>query len=534
MRYHIPRLSLFVFCLLFFMFATSHAVPVRIGFQGVLRNTDKLVTGPVGMTFRLFDMANGGTPLWEETQEVAVDKGIFSIILGDGELNAAYGTLMEAILSGDELWLEVQAADEEAPMTPRQAIVSTAFALKAGNADQLSGLTVTDLNATYINIDETNVIHSDMIVDNSIRTDDLAEQSVTGEILADRTITPDKLASFCQEGEILVQAASGWVCGTPAAPACHEGDFLQCYTGPSGTMGVAACTSGIRTCNEYGTGFGPCVGEVTPETEICDDLDNDCNGIVDDNVSGSPVWYADTDGDGAGDPAVSLGLCQEREGYVANADDCNDTSFAVNPYFGERCNGSDSNCDGQVDNHCINSMCSDEDINLSMACVSECTLDMDLCLAGCFASQASSDCQAAAIALGQCMVNSSCPIRKNPAEYDFDCIRENCASQWEPVFGSPPQECEAGETRICGSDEGACQTGIETCTADNAWSGVCEGETAPSTLEQRKFAMMWITIVMVKPMKDAHRSTANFSGVFVGIKAVRATPVTTFCLNRWG
>lgn len=57
--------------------------------------------------------------------------------------------------------------------------------------------------------------------------------------------------------------------------------------------------------------------------ELCDGLDNDCNDIIDDGL-GSSTWYADTDGDGYGDPDAPATACEQPEGYVGNTLDCND------------------------------------------------------------------------------------------------------------------------------------------------------------------------------------------------------------------
>ena len=60
--------------------------------------------------------------------------------------------------------------------------------------------------------------------------------------------------------------------------------------------------------------------EIHPDaTEVCDDLDNDCNGAVDDSVG--DTWYADFDGDGYGDPTTSSQSCEGATGYVADAQD---------------------------------------------------------------------------------------------------------------------------------------------------------------------------------------------------------------------
>jgi len=63
--------------------------------------------------------------------------------------------------------------------------------------------------------------------------------------------------------------------------------------------------------------------------EICDGLDNNCNGYVDEGVT--TTWYRDADGDGYGNPAVSTVACKKPAGYVANNTDCNDANATVAP-----------------------------------------------------------------------------------------------------------------------------------------------------------------------------------------------------------
>jgi hypothetical protein len=45
---------------------------------------------------------------------------------------------------------------------------------------------------------------------------------------------------------------------------CNPGDMINCYTGTPGTMGTGICQPGLRTCPQDASGYGNCVGEVTP------------------------------------------------------------------------------------------------------------------------------------------------------------------------------------------------------------------------------------------------------------------------------
>ncbi len=92
---------------------------------------------------------------------------------------------------------------------------------------------------------------------------------------------------------------------------------------------------------------------VNPDaTEACNDIDDDCDGLVDDDdspVSGTSTWYADSDGDGFGDPWATATSCDAPSGFVADGSDCDDVEADVNPGADEVCNGIDDDCDGLVD-----------------------------------------------------------------------------------------------------------------------------------------------------------------------------------------
>ncbi|HNF72156.1 MAG TPA: putative metal-binding motif-containing protein, partial [Chitinophagaceae bacterium] len=84
-------------------------------------------------------------------------------------------------------------------------------------------------------------------------------------------------------------------------------------------------------------------------TEVCNGLDDDCNGQTDDGLP-FVTYYADADGDGYGNVNVSVSTCDGApSGYVSDATDCNDASNSVHPNATEICNGIDDDCDGLTD-----------------------------------------------------------------------------------------------------------------------------------------------------------------------------------------
>ena len=79
--------------------------------------------------------------------------------------------------------------------------------------------------------------------------------------------------------------------------------------------------------------------------EVCNDIDDDCDGTVDVEASDALTWHLDADGDSFGDPAQTIVACSVPKGYVADGSDCDDARADVSPDGVETCNGLDDDCD---------------------------------------------------------------------------------------------------------------------------------------------------------------------------------------------
>ena len=215
----------------------------------------------------------------------------------------------------------------------------------------------------------------------------------------------------------------------------------RCYEGPDGTEGVGQCRSGTRVCEEGE--FGSCDGQILPATvELCDGVDNTCNGLVDD----SPV--------GVGTPCDTglLGRCSEGVNQCIGGEVVCVQLFQ--PALEETCNGLDMTCDGLVD--AVADPETGEAVPLSRRCydgppgtegVGQCRAGVRVCQDGEFSA-----CE------GQ--------VLPAPAEVcnglDTTC---NGLVDDDPV--DVGQECDTGQPGFCGVGRWECVAGERTCVAIN-------------------------------------------------------------------
>ncbi|MBX3185121.1 MAG: putative metal-binding motif-containing protein [Polyangiaceae bacterium] len=132
--------------------------------------------------------------------------------------------------------------------------------------------------------------------------------------------------------------SGGW------APACTTGEVMECYSGPAGTADHGSCRQGTATCRA-GV-FGACEGEVHPAEEICNGLDDDCDGEVDEGCSCTegntqPCYSGSSGTQGVGPCKAGIQECQATGDWSACIGE-------QAPQL-ETCNGVDDDCNGVID-----------------------------------------------------------------------------------------------------------------------------------------------------------------------------------------
>ncbi len=115
----------------------SAQVPRLIKFSGVAKDeSDKPITGVIGVTFSLYKEQQAGAPLWVETQNVQADSaGHYTALLGSA---SADGVPLELFSTAEAQWIGIRVSGQAEQ--PRVLLLSVPYSLKAADAETLGGL----------------------------------------------------------------------------------------------------------------------------------------------------------------------------------------------------------------------------------------------------------------------------------------------------------------------------------------------------------------------------------------------------------
>ncbi len=266
----------------------------------------------------------------------------------------------------------------------------------------------------------------------------------------------------------------------------NPGAGEACDSGQSGQ-----CRDGLTTCEN---GLTICVAQREATPEICDGLDNNCDGLADDGFQVGEFCEA------------GVGECYREGVYFCEEDGTRGCTAEVVAAQDEVCDGLDNDCDGTAD----------ESLNLGAACsvgVGACAAAGVLICDG--AGGVTCDAQAGSEAPEVCDgADNDCD---GQADEDFPTVGEacevglgqcrgigvfRCGVQGDVVCSTQPED--GGPEELCGNgldddcdgsqDEGfelgaRCDVGVGQCARDGVWicgddgdrrCSVTPGDPAPS------------------------------------------------------
>ncbi|MEC7985581.1 MAG: putative metal-binding motif-containing protein [Myxococcota bacterium] len=116
----------------------------------------------------------------------------------------------------------------------------------------------------------------------------------------------------------------------------NNDDWVEACDPPNGFIEIG------DDCDDLDAAINP------EQEELCDGLDNDCDGVIDNDIEELNLFYQDADGDGYGDPSSTITACLPSEGYVDNSEDCDDSNAYVFPGAEELCDDVQNDCDGST------------------------------------------------------------------------------------------------------------------------------------------------------------------------------------------
>jgi sugar lactone lactonase YvrE len=290
---------------------------------------------------------------------------------------------------------------------------------------------------------------------------------------------PGTTASLTQSCD---SACASW----NANPGAHASDpETACQPG------VGRCANGTQSCSGGAWGAS-CPGETGPSVELCNGLDDDCDGYVDNapNDFASNTLQRQMDPLCAGWSGAGKNACQPNVGQCHSATQTclsgswNPGTSEVGP-SAESCNALDDDCDGYVDN-AVGSLSGN---TLQTSCDSQCagTIGCRVNTGQCRSGNATcttgswGSCQGETGPTSELCngLDDNCDgyTDNAPGSTANNSLTQTCASacsSWNADTSTHPTDAEAD----CHPGIGQCRSGTQSCSSAS-W-GACAGETGPT------------------------------------------------------
>lgn len=253
---------------------------------------------------------------------------------------------------------------------------------------------------------------------------------------------------------------------------------MPCYSGSDGTQKLGICKGGNQTCAE-GVLSLKCSGQVTPATEGCNGLDDNCDGIVDEGCATCDPSQCDDSnvctnekcdgntcknmpvGDGAGctdnNPCTDSDACSGGKCTPGPIKDCSDN----NPCTEDVCDPKSGGCK----NSPKSGPCTDGD-----PCTTDDACDAGSCKSGSPKSCDDGDqCTKDMCQSGNCKHEAICLCKAAT-----DCDDKNSCTDEACEGGACKNSTTGQEGKSCNTTDKCQQTGTGTCTA-----GICKSGNQP-------------------------------------------------------
>jgi len=334
-------LSLLLVCCCFSVFAQT---PESFKYQSVIRDAsgNVLINQPVGLRISILENSTSGSSVYTETFSTSTNTyGLANLSIGNGNVQSGTFSTIDWGNTTHYIMIELDATGgSNYQLLGTSQLLSVPYALHAKNVDNDQ---VDDADNDPTNENQTlSISGPDLSITNgnTITLPNGGANSLN-ELQDVNATTP-------QTGDILTWDGSEWV----ATDICSMFSF---YYQDFDQDGFGNPTSSIYACSApdgYVSDNTDCDDQdentFVGATEICDGLDNDCDGIADNGLT-IATYFQDLDGDSFGDGSNSITTCSQPNGYVTDATDCDDTDASIHPMAADICDGIDNDCNGTTD-----------------------------------------------------------------------------------------------------------------------------------------------------------------------------------------